>query len=80
MNNYYQYAGNRQTCIRKITDKHEYENMAREFSRKYRRTEKESFLSVQGTLDGLELNLDMKDRLKMQIDMYFENKPLLPLD
>ena len=80
MNKYYQYKGNRETCIRKIHDKFEYQELAKKFSREYRRLEKDSYLSVNGTLDGLELNGDMKDRVKMNIDMYFENEPLLPLD
>ena len=80
MNKYYQYQVNRETCIRKIQDKVEYQELAKKFSRDYRRLEKESYLSVNNTLDGLEVNGDMKDRLKMNIDMYFENKPLLPLD
>lgn len=80
MNEYYQYEINRETCIRKISDKQEYENLAREFSRSYRKLEKESYVSTHGTYDGLEMNLDMKDRVKMQIDMHFEMKQLLPLD
>ena len=80
MNKYYQYGNNRETCERKINDSAEYQNLAREFSRNYRKLEKESYLNVHRTLDGLEINLDMKDRLKMQIDMHFENKPLIPLD
>ena len=80
MNKYYQYEKNRDTCIRKISDQVEYENVAKDFSRNMRRSEKESYISTNGTYDGLELNLDMKDRLKMNIDMYFENLPLLPLD
>jgi hypothetical protein len=80
MNKYYQYEKNRDTCIRKISDQVEYENVAKDFSRNMRKSEKESYISTNGTYDGLELNLDMKDRVKMNIDMYFENLPLLPLD
>ena len=58
----------------------EYENIAKNFSREMRKQEKESYISINGTYDGLEMNLDMKDRVKMNIDMYFENQPLLPLD
>ena len=79
LNKYYQYNVNRETCERKIIDASEYQQLAREFSRKHRKLEKESYLSVNGTLDGIEINLDMKDRLKLEIDMYFEKKPLLPL-
>jgi len=80
MNQYYQYADNRERCIRKIGGQQEYEKLAREFSRNFRKLEKESYVSTHGTYDGLEMNLDMKDRVKMQIDMHFESKPLLPLD
>ena len=80
MNFYYQYAKNRETCIRKISDKYEYEKLAKSFSQSFRKIEKESYLSTNGTYDGLEMNMDMKDRIKMQIDMYFENKEMLPLD
>ena len=82
MNKYYQYKNgmNRDTCVKKISDENEYGVLAKGFSHKYRKIEKESYLSVNSTLDGLELNLDMKDRLKMNIDMYFESQPLLPLD
>ena len=80
MNKYYQYPGNRDTCVRKICDKNEYATLARNFSKNFRRNEKESYLAVNGTFDGLEMNLDMKDRMKMNIDMEFENKPLLPLE
>jgi len=80
MNTYYQFPNNRHTCIRKIMDKYEYEAMAKDFSRKFRQSEKESYLQVYRTFDGLEINLDMKDRIKLNIDMEFENKPLLPLE
>ena len=52
--------------------------LAKQFSHDYRKVEKESYISVHGTLDDLELNLDMKDRIKMWIDMHFENRPELP--
>ena len=80
MNKYYQYQGNRDSCIRKIVDKDEYAILAKSFSKNFRRIEKESYLAVNGTFDGLEMNLDMKDRIKMNIDMEFEKKPLLPLE
>ena len=80
MNKYYQYPANRDSCVRKIRDKDEYSTLARNFSKEFRRNEKESYLAVNGTFDGLEMNLDMKDRIKMNIDMEFENKPLLPLE
>ena len=80
MNKYYQYPANTASCIRKISDKNEYATLARNFSKQFRRNEKESYLAVNGTFDGLEMNLDMKDRIKMNIDMEFENKPLLPLE
>jgi len=80
MNIYYQYESNRDSCIKKISDQNEYSEIAKTFSRDMRRKEKESYISINGTYDGLEMNLDMKDRVKMNIDMYFERKPLLPLD
>lgn len=80
MNRYYQYDNNRETCERKIKDANEYQELARSFSRKYRKLEKESYISENRTLDGLELNLDMKDRLKMEIDIFFEKRERIPLD
>ena len=80
MDQYYQHASNRNTCIRKISNKMEYKNLARQYSQSLRRVEKETYMRTNGTYDGLQMNLDMKDRVKMIIDKYFEGQPLLPLD
>ena len=77
MNQYYQYNSNKDTCIRKISDKYEYQRLAKEFSRDIRREEKESYLLVHGTLDGLEMNLDIKCRIKSKLEMFFDSRPLL---
>merc|ERR1712126_351884 len=80
LNYYYQYSYNRHSCIRKIPGPEEYQVLAKEYSKRFRKSEKESFIQVNRTLDGLEMNLDMKDRIKLNIDMEFETKPLIPLD
>ena len=77
MNQYYQHTGNRDTCNRKITSKTEYENITRKFSRSFRRVEKESYMSTNGNYGGLQMTLDMKDRVKMKIDKYFEEQPFV---
>ena len=77
MNQYYQYSSNKDTCIRKISDKYEYQRLAKEFSREIRKEEKESYLLVHGTLDGLEMNLDIKSRIKSKLEMFFDSRPLL---
>lgn len=80
LNTYYLYNNNATTCQRKIQDQHEYQELAKSMSHSHRKREKESYLSYYGNLDGLQLNLDMKERIKFDIDRFFENKPLLPMD
>ena len=77
MNQYYQYNGNKDTCIRNISDKYDYQRLAKEISRDIRKEEKESYLLVHGTLDGFEMNLDIKCRIKSILEIFFDSRTLL---
>ncbi len=60
---------------RKIATKEEYISTARELSHRFRRVEKESHLHNGGTMDTIKVTGDMFDRIQLQIDGMFENRP-----
>ncbi len=60
---------------RKISNEAEYKDLCRRLSHEYRAVEKDSHLHAGGTLDNIAMTRDMKDRIELQVNMFFQDRP-----
>ena len=61
----------------KIKDVEEYTRLAKFFSHKMRAQIKETYEQYNRTLVGVAITADNKEQIKVEIDMFFDTKPVV---